>query len=78
MQGASSGSWFDIGLHAGGKGAYTAIDAVSGEMTKQLALALRDGGTVLVYGALSNDPVQMDTLDTLYKFKKAEVHLTQH
>lgn len=42
-------------------------------MTRQLALALRDGGTVLVYGALSNDPVQMDTLDTLYKLKRVEV-----
>ena len=60
-------------MHSGGKGAYTAIDAVSGEMTKQLAFALRDGGTVLVYGALSNDPIQMDTLDTLYKYKRAEV-----
>ena len=60
-------------MQLGGKGAYTAIDAVSGEMTKQLAFALRDGGTVLVYGALSNDPVQMDTLDTLYKFKRVEV-----
>ena len=66
--------WAEVGLHSGGKGAYTAIDAVSGEMTKQLGFALRDGGTVLVYGALSNDPIQVDTLDTLYKYKKVEVH----
>ncbi|KAL3147631.1 hypothetical protein ABBQ38_014681 [Trebouxia sp. C0009 RCD-2024] len=56
----------------GGKGAYAAIDAVGGETTKQLALALRDGGTVYVYGALSGDPIQMDTLDTLYTFKRVE------
>lgn len=60
-------------LSAGGKGAYTAIDAVGGEMTKQLSLALQDGGTVYVYGALSGDPIQMDTLDTLYKYKRVEV-----
>lgn len=60
-------------LSAGGKGAYAAIDAVGGEMTKQLAYALRDGGTVYVYGALSGDPIQMDTLDTLYKYKRVEV-----
>lgn len=58
---------------AGGKGAYAAIDAVGGETTKQVALALRNGGTVYMYGALSGDPIQMDTLDTLYNFKKVEV-----
>ena len=50
-------------------------------MTKQLSLALRDGGTVYVYGALSNEPVQVDNLDTLYKFKRVEVStypLAQH
>lgn len=52
---------------------YAAIDAVGGETTKQVALALRDGGTVYVYGALSGDPVQVDTLDMLYKYKKVEV-----
>ena len=49
-------------------------------MTKQLSLALRDGGTVYVYGALSGDPIQMDTLDALYKFKRVEVqpHAEHH
>ena len=49
-------------------------------MTKQLSLALRDGGTVYVYGALSGDPIQVDTLDTLYKYKKVEVqsHTSKH
>lgn len=60
-------------LHTGGKGAYAAIDAVSGEVTQKVAMALRDGGTVYVYGALSGDPIQVDTLDTLYKYKKVEV-----
>ena len=57
---------------AGGKGAYSAIDAVGGPLTKQLSLALRDGGTVYVYGALSDEPIQVDNLDTLYKFKRVE------
>ncbi|KAA6428756.1 hypothetical protein WJX79_005785 [Trebouxia sp. C0005] len=56
----------------GGNGAYAAIDAVGGETTKQVAMALQDGGTVYVYGALSGDPIQVDTLDTLYKYKKVE------
>lgn len=56
-----------------GRGAYAAIDAVGGETTKQLSLALRDGGTVYVYGALSGEPIQVDTLDTLYKYKRVEV-----
>lgn len=56
----------------GGKGVYAAIDAVGGETTKQLSLALRDGGSVHVYGALSNEAIQVDTLDTLYKYKKVE------
>ena len=54
---------------------YVAIDAVGGETTKQVALALRDGGSVHVYGALSGDPIQVDTLDMLYKYKKVEVRL---
>lgn len=56
----------------GGKGAHAAIDAVGGEMTQKVAMALRDGGTVYVYGALSGDPIQVDTLDTLYKYKKVQ------
>ena len=60
-------------VHTGGNGAYAAIDAVGGETTKQVAMALQDGGTVYVYGALSGDPIQVDTLDTLYKYKKVEV-----
>ena len=54
----------------GGKGIYAAIDAVGGELTQQVALALRDGGSVHVYGALSGKPTQVDTLDMLYKYKK--------
>lgn len=60
-------------MHTGGKGAHAAIDAVGGEMTQKVAMALRDGGTVYVYGALSGDPIQVDTLDTLYKYKKVQV-----
>ena len=58
---------------AGGKGAYAAVDAVGGQMTKQLSLALRDGGTVYVYGALSNEPIQVDNLEIVYKFTRVEV-----
>ena len=49
-------------LSAGAKGAYTAIDAFAGEMTKQLSLALRDWDTVYVYGALSGDPYKWTPL----------------
>lgn len=74
---AFASSFTDLGssvcIYTGGKGLYAAIDAVGGETTKQVALALRDGGTVYVYGALSGDPVQVDTLDMLYKYKKVEV-----
>jgi NADPH:quinone reductase-like Zn-dependent oxidoreductase len=36
-----------------GAGAYGAVDAVAGELTAQLLDATRDGGNVLVYGALA-------------------------
>lgn len=60
-------------LLTGGKGIYAAIDAVGGETTKQVSLALRDGGTVYVYGALAGGNLHVDTLDTLYKYKRVEV-----
>lgn len=37
----------------GGKGAYAALDSVAGEMTNTCGQAVRDFGTVMVYGAMS-------------------------
>ncbi|KAH9559492.1 hypothetical protein CY35_06G062200 [Sphagnum magellanicum] len=36
----------------GGKLAYGALDAVAGELTKQVAASVRDGGQVFIYGVL--------------------------
>lgn len=52
---------------------YAAIDAVGGELTQQVTLALRDGGTVYVYGALAGGSLQVDTLDMLYNHKRVVV-----
>ncbi|KAH9559493.1 hypothetical protein CY35_06G062300 [Sphagnum magellanicum] len=37
----------------GGKLAYGALDAVAGELTKQVAASVRDGGQVFIYGVLA-------------------------
>ena len=37
----------------GGEGAWGAVDAVAGDGIKELAAGVRDGGVVLVYGALA-------------------------
>lgn len=37
----------------GGRGAYAAIEAVGGELFAAAASAVRNGGTALIYGAMS-------------------------
>jgi NADPH:quinone reductase-like Zn-dependent oxidoreductase len=37
----------------GGKLAYGALDAVAGELTKQVCASVRDGGQVFIYGVLA-------------------------
>ena len=39
----------------GGRGAYAALDAVSGAMTESFVASVRDGGSVYVYGVLGGD-----------------------
>ncbi|KAG0563989.1 hypothetical protein KC19_8G074000 [Ceratodon purpureus] len=47
----------------GGKGAYGALDAVSGTMTGTLAASLRSKGMIYVYGVLSGTTITVSTLD---------------
>jgi NADPH:quinone reductase-like Zn-dependent oxidoreductase len=49
----------------GGRGAWGAVDAVAGDMTGRLAEAVRPGGTVLVYGALSAKTRTLNVTDLL-------------
>ncbi|CAM6129999.1 unnamed protein product [Calypogeia fissa] len=48
-----------------GKGAYAALDAVATESTRLVASSVRDGGQVLVYGALSGNMVTLDLADLI-------------
>ncbi|CAM6101470.1 unnamed protein product [Calypogeia fissa] len=48
-----------------GKGAYAALDAVATESTRLMASSIRDGGQVLVYGALSGNTVTLDLTDLM-------------
>ena len=43
----------------GPRGAAAAVDAVGGSLAGQVAMLLRRGGTMLVYGALSMDPLKV-------------------
>lgn len=43
----------------GPKGADAAVDAVGGSLAGQVAMLLKRGGTMLVYGALSMDPLKV-------------------
>jgi trans-2-enoyl-CoA reductase len=47
----------------GGKGAWGALDAVSGSTTATLAASVRDGGQVFVYGVLGGTSLSISTLD---------------
>ncbi len=43
------------------------IDAISGQACGDLASCLADGGTVVNYGALSGEPCQISTRDTIFR-----------
>lgn len=47
----------------GGKGAWGALDAVSGSMPAMLAASLRDGGQLFIYGKLSGTNFTFSTVD---------------
>jgi|APGre2960657444_1045066.scaffolds.fasta_scaffold00644_10 NADPH:quinone reductase-like Zn-dependent oxidoreductase len=51
----------------GGKGAWGAVDAVGGELTAVITGALRPGGTVLVYGAMSGMVFTGSIVDVLFR-----------
>jgi NADPH:quinone reductase-like Zn-dependent oxidoreductase len=53
-------------------GVSLALDAVSGPMTGQLARALVDGGTVIVYGGLSEQECQIHPQELIFHQKKLE------
>ena len=49
-----------------------ALDAVAGEMTGQLLRALPTNGSVIVYGALSQQPCQLNPADLIFGNKRLE------
>lgn len=51
----------------GGKGAWSAMDAVGGEMFSKCASSVRAGGTVFVYGALSGLECSFSIPDLLFR-----------
>ncbi|KAK9829316.1 hypothetical protein WJX72_005163 [[Myrmecia] bisecta] len=62
----------------GGKGAYAAIDAVSGELAQQVFSSLRDQGSQFEYGALSGDTVTLKIMDLLCFRKVLKGFLLHH
>jgi NADPH:quinone reductase-like Zn-dependent oxidoreductase len=53
-------------------GVTLAFDAVAGPMTGQLAQALVDGGTVIVYGGLSEQESRITPQELIFRHKKIE------
>ena len=53
-------------------GVSLALDAVAGPMTGQLARALVDGGTVIVYGSLSEQECRIHPAEFVFRQKKLE------
>jgi NADPH:quinone reductase-like Zn-dependent oxidoreductase len=53
-------------------GVTLAFDAVAGPMTGQLAQALVDGGTVVVYGGLSEQEIRIHPQELIFRRKKVE------
>jgi NADPH:quinone reductase-like Zn-dependent oxidoreductase len=55
-----------------GKGAYGAVDAVAGDMTGTLLSSVRNGGSVLVYGAMAGMTFSASVPDVLFKLKSVK------
>ena len=53
----------------GGEGAYGAFDCVAGEGTADVVKAVRDGGTILIYGALAGFQFTAGVPDILFQAK---------
>jgi NADPH:quinone reductase-like Zn-dependent oxidoreductase len=49
-----------------------AFDAVGGELTRRLALAMPPESHIVVYGALAGEPLQIDSKDFFFRDKKLE------
>jgi NADPH:quinone reductase-like Zn-dependent oxidoreductase len=49
-----------------------AFDAVGGELTRRLGLALPPESRIVVYGALADEPCQIDSKDFFFRDKKLE------
>jgi NADPH2:quinone reductase len=60
-----------------GQGAYAILDAVGGQQAASLFTMLRPGGTYLVYGALSMQPLQLPGGQIIYRYGTVRgFHLT--
>lgn len=53
----------------GGEGAYAALDAVGGKQAAQVALSLRTGGELMLYGMLDPEPLELISVDMVAKVK---------
>ena len=60
------------------QGADGAFDSVGGETTKQLTSSLKEGGKVLIYGAMSGTVGQVDILALLAKDITVKVRTLLH
>ena len=49
-----------------------AFDAVGGELTRRVALAMPPGSRIVVYGALADEPCQIDSKDFFFRDKKLQ------
>ena len=67
-----------LGLHAGGKMAYAAIDAIGGAMSPKVVKSLRKSGKYLLYGALDTSPVSASNGDILAQTKVLFVLILSH
>ncbi len=56
----------------GGAAIQLAIDAVAGPATGRLAQCLSEGGTVINYGLMSGEPIQIDAFQCVFR----DIHLT--
>ncbi len=52
---------------ADGEGAYAAIECIGGETTGTVVKAIREEGTIFLYGALSGPTATIPIVDLLYK-----------
>lgn len=70
----STASDFDdqLAALASGLNVTIAFDAVGGEMTKQLAAAMPQGGRVVVFGGLSGEAARLGVEDAIFRKKTVE------